>query len=66
MVRGRPVKWNIVFLGFGILALGIIMVIFWDTWGNRTGITNPIGVILIIGSIFTIGWGFRLKFPQDS
>jgi len=58
------VKWNIVFLGFGMLALGIITVIFFDTWGNRSNIINPIGVMLIIGSIFMTCWGFRIRLPE--
>jgi len=66
MVRRRPVKWNIVFLGFGIFAFGIIMVLFWDTWGNRTNVINPIGFVLVFVSIFIIGWGFRIKMPKDS
>ena len=47
----RPTNWKIVGLGFGILALGIAIMIFWTGWFERENVTNPIGVILTIASI---------------
>jgi len=63
MIR-RPTNWKIVGLGFGILALGIVIMIFWNGWFERENVTNPIGVILTIASIFVIGSGFRISVPK--
>jgi len=60
----KPVKWKIVCIGFGILVSGILMIILWDTWGDRTGVVNPLGVSFVITAIFVIGWGFRIRFRE--
>jgi len=61
---GGQITWKTVFIGLGILVSGILMILFSNTWGTRTGITNPIGIIFLIASIFVIGWGFRIRFRE--
>lgn len=63
--KRKAIKWNIVFLGFGILTAGILLIILLSNNSGGLDIINPLGVIFVLASIFVIGWGFRIKLPAD-
>lgn len=55
---------KVALIGFGILVAGVLIMIFWDSWGDRTGIVNPLGVFLTIGGVFSILWGLGIRMGE--
>jgi uncharacterized membrane protein len=50
----RPIKWNIVFLGFALLVIGIMITIFTNIWNEGLVELNPVGIVLILSSFVPI------------
>jgi uncharacterized membrane protein len=50
----RLIKWNIVFLGFALLVIGIMITIFTNNWNEGLVELNPVGIVLILSSFVPI------------
>jgi len=60
----RPIKWNIVFLGFALLVIGIMITIVTNNWNEGQVELNPVGIVLKLSSFVPIAYGFRIPIPE--